>query len=234
MKVQCPTCRREVVPDDVNVARDTAFCRACNEVFPLSDLVSGDDLEGVDLANPPSGVAVMPTPRGFVISATARSGTGVFFVIFAIFWNSLVSVFVAVTVANFIKNGFSKSAFDNAPFPGFEFLFLTPFVLVGVGMAAAALATLLGKVIVSVDGSDGRVFIGVGPVGWTRRFDWHKVTSVREAKSTWTQNDRHVPLILIDGETPLKFGSLLNEQRRRYVAAALRHLLASQRRAGAP
>jgi hypothetical protein len=231
MKVSCPKCHGEVPAADINVAKDVAFCPRCQEAFALSTLVAAAEAgPEVDPGNPPPGCRLEPLPNGFAISASARSGAAFFFTFFALFWNSIVSVFVVITLANVIQHGFSQSAFDNAPFPGFEFIFLTPFVLVGLVMTGVALTTMFGKVVVTVAGNAAAIFTGVGRLGWTRRFAWSDIDSATEEYDASTRvNNQPVRRIVLDGKRQIKFATLLNEDRRRYVASVLRQVLAERK-----
>ena len=56
MDVECPKCGQRISGDDINVAKDLTFCRACNEAFSLSEAVAIGELDDVDFSNPPKGV----------------------------------------------------------------------------------------------------------------------------------------------------------------------------------
>ena len=43
--------------------------------------------------------------------------------------------------------------------------------------------TVCGKVVVSTSYDQGKIFTGVGPFGWTRKFDWASVTHIRKNTS---------------------------------------------------
>jgi len=109
----------------------------------------------------------------------------------------------------------------------FLWLFLTPFIVIGVGMFGGFLSCLAGKTDVRMKGSQGVVFTGIGPVGWRRRFDPTTVKDVRIEDGAWTDNDGHrqsKPAVVIETQSGklVKFGTMLSEERRKFIGAALR------------
>jgi hypothetical protein len=83
--------------------------------------------------------------------------------------------------------------------------------------------SLLGKVVVYINGKDSYVFIGVGPIGCTRRFDWHAVTGIHKAKELdylagWTVDAVH-----IEARKTIVFGRLLSKKRVSFIAEALKY-----------
>ena len=102
----CPKCNRTIPGDDINVANDLAFCRACNVTHKLSELTITAELEaGVRLDNPPAGAWRRNDGIATVIGATHRSIPGALGALaFGLFWNGIVSVFVLVALAATLKN----------------------------------------------------------------------------------------------------------------------------------
>ena len=103
--MQTPTCTKcdKVIPsEDINVANDVAYCRACNITYKLSEL-SDDTVVPVevDLSRPPNGAWHRRDGMGVVIGASQRSlGTAFGALLFALFWNGIVSVFVAIALGS--------------------------------------------------------------------------------------------------------------------------------------
>ena len=104
------------------------------------------------------------------------------------------------------------------------------FMLVPVTCYAAY--CLFGKVIITVEGNQGTVFVGVGNVGRRQRFDWSQVTAI---------DDRHVVLpkfnffeIVLSGPSQVRFGKRLSESQRIEVLRLLRSLLKQERRQQLP
>jgi hypothetical protein len=215
-----------------------AFCRACSTVLKLSDLVSSAGLAGVDPASPPRGCSFSSDGVTTVVSASARSaGTAFGCLLIALFWNGIVSVFVLLTVASTLHHIFgSVPAWFPAPqmktgnsipigMTLFLWVFLTPFILIGLGLLSGVFLAVAGRVEVKIRGDDGLVFVGCGPLGWRRRFDAREVTTVGIGQTEWKQDDQAKPVVVIECGRKIRFGSLLKEERRNWIAAVLRQVL---------
>lgn len=163
MAMHCPKCEGEIAEADVNVGANVAFCRVCDEAFALSLLAkgvlvnSGGDpaamfqapTEVVDISNPPKGCSYADDGMEVVVTASCRSETGWFFLLFSGFWNAITwSVGLAMI--------FSGDSGDLV-----AVLFMIPFMLIGIGTAIAALVGLWGRVRVRVGREDGEVFLGL-------------------------------------------------------------------------
>lgn len=237
----CAKCGRVIPAGDVNVANDIAYCRACNLSHVLSDLTHGTRLEtNPDLGHPPAGAWYRSLGMETVIGATHFSIGGALGMLAAsLFWNGIVSVFVFLALSGILKkagvgtpawfpdpkmNGAEMSTFMLS----FLCVFLTPFILIGLGMIAAFLSALAGRTEARIGDSRGVIFTGVAKVGYRRHFSTRDVTCVRlESKGSESQDNPGQPAIVIhlrDGK-PIKFGGTLTEPRRQFVAAALRKKL---------
>lgn len=221
----CPDCKAAIPVEEINVAKDVAFCRACNKAFALSSLVHGAVVPvGVDFATPPPGAWYWDNGVEVVIGATTKSlGTGIFFLFFTTFWNSITWTFVIGALGGFFKNAPSQgsgSGSSNQP-PEFILLFMVPFVLVGIATAIAAGFCFIGRVETRLRGTEGTAFVGIGTLGWRKQFNASEVTDVTIDAATWQQNNRVVYQIVLRGPD-IRFGGGLSEERRKFVAAALR------------
>jgi len=221
MKLQCPKCRRELPPDDVDVVKETAFCRACQRAFATSPDAPMDD---VDLSHPPEGLAVRAMPNGFVLSARSRNYDS---------WHLILVVPCLPLAAMFLlKAGFLAD--DHLPFPGFRFLLVFLLVVVALGAVAGYLYGFWGRVVLAVNGHEGAVFTGFGRLGRTRRFDLRQVTRVREtvwltscrAGTPGSPGSMGYYIVVLEGPRPIEFGMYLATPHRRYMMAALRRQLA--------
>jgi hypothetical protein len=84
--------------------------------------------------------------------------------------------------------------------------------------------TVVGRIDVIVTDTAGRLFIGIGPFGWTRRFDWSEVTRIEEDVLGYQYSGSNGQVISLVGKTRLKFGSMMSEARRYFVLQGLRVL----------
>lgn len=107
-------------------------------------------------------------------------------------------------------------------------LFGIPFLLGTVVLTSLCLMTTLGKVVVRGLNDQGSIFVGVGAIGWTRRFRWSEIQSIRESMSKWQQNGRNMPLIELNGPQPIRFGTQLTDARREFIIAALKQVRRAQ------
>jgi hypothetical protein len=234
----CPKCRRTIPGDEINVAKDVAYCRDCNISYQLSTLTCGGSWEvDVDLQRPPGGAWYRADGAGTVIGASNRSlGTAFGALFFAVFWNGIVSVFVMIAIVSTFQNlhipvpdWFPAPKMHGGTGPGmtiFLWLFLTPFICVGALVAATCLSSLFGRTEVKIENTRGTAFTGVGATGWKNRFDR---SDVRDVQLNQTRNnqgrDSFAILITMKDGKELKFGSLLSPERRQFVLGALQRTL---------
>ncbi|QDU63824.1 hypothetical protein Pan216_47050 [Planctomycetes bacterium Pan216] len=219
MKMDCPKCGEPVPDDQVNVATDVAFCPACDEIFSLSKMISaGKFVSDFDIHSPPSGAWFEDHGLGCQVGATTRSCAAFFLVPFMCVWSG------------FSLGGIYGTQIAAGKFNLVISLFGIPFLFGTILFGSITLMAIFGKVVVTIDGNDGSVFTGIGPVGWTRRFDWREISAIEEeivASSRSTSNYRStMQVISLLGQKRLRFGSMLSQARRYYMLQVLRTLLA--------
>lgn len=251
----CPGCRGEIPASDLNMTEGVGLCRGCDRLWRLAQLVGGPSVDGssgdealpADL-NPPGGCSVKELGDGRVFSSSCRGGPGGFFLIFALFWNSVISIFVITAAASLYEHiigpppswfPFTQSTqledggSDAGSMPlGMTIglcVFLIPFVLIGGVTATLAVVSLVGRNEVTVRGGRGEVFTGVGPIGWRRRFDARAVQSVRMREAGSTTNGRRDKQIVIEADRTVKVGVLLSERRRTWLCAVLQRELGGKK-----
>jgi len=238
----CPQCKMVIEPDDINVAKDIAYCRACEKVCALSEITQNVGLDDtIDLMRPPKGAWYESAPEGTRIGASHRSlVTALGLLAVSLFWNGIVSVFVLLNIANTLNligiglpewlpvgNSESSMGFGMTLF---LWVFLTPFIAIGTTMVLGFLMALFGKEEVILSHHSGKVFVGIGALGWTRRFDGKTISSVRLVTKNWRDSDgdaqskSEIVLTRNDGKE-MKFGGSMPKERRKFVAAALQQTL---------
>ncbi len=212
-KPLCPKCRKEIPLDDVNVAKDIALCRRCGESYPFSDLVDSAPVRSVDLANPPRGAwLVQNPPVGFEVGASTRSGVAFFLVPFMCVWSG------------FSLGGIYGTQIYKMEFNPMISLFGIPFLLGTAFFGSYALMTVCGKVVVRVAGDEAVVFVGVGPIGWRRCFNWRKVSSIKRTEKL--NNGNTSQRLTIEGEKRIDFGTGLKAERLDFMLGALQQMRA--------
>ncbi|HEV8491512.1 MAG TPA: hypothetical protein VGR76_04545 [Candidatus Angelobacter sp.] len=240
----CPKCKGTIPSQDINVSNDIAFCRNCDASYSLSSLTFGPPPldEKVDVNQPPAGAWFRQSGNSAVLGATHRSlpqAAGLLFM--CLFWNGLVSFFASMALASTIKNlGLPLPAWFPIPKGGlmhggmtvFMWLFLTPFILVGLGMLSGLLNCLAGRTEIGIQGDRGVLFTGIGRLGRRKRFSISEVKDVRIEARPWRDNNgaphRSSQIVIQTHQKPITFGTTLTDERRRFVAAALKKLVAAQ------
>jgi hypothetical protein len=220
----CPKCRAPIPSGQLNVAADLAVCPACNEAFTISSQISGGpSAVDFDIRQAPAGAWFEDTGTGWRIGGSTRSAVAFFLVPFMCVWSggSLGGIYGMQIV--------------HGEFNLWLSLFGIPFVLGTLALGSMAVMSVVGKVEVSVEHDEGRVFSGVGPFGRTQRFDWSSISAVEEGlplvRNRGSGNSGGMgPAISLVGQSRTSFGSMLNEARRYYVLQGLRTLLAERNR----
>lgn len=156
MQIRCRSCGETVPADDINLDKMLAKCRDCHAVFDFSDQVEGAPAKKRSRAEIalPKGLTVEDLGNDLKITRKWGRSLGCFFFVFALFWNSVVSVFVVGAITGSMKG-------EGA---GFLPIFLIPFVLVGLGTGYAALGLLLNRTVIGLEG--GRLSVRSGPIPW--------------------------------------------------------------------
>lgn len=231
----CPHCKQVIASEDVNVANDIAFCRNCNLSCSLSGMTLGTPInENVDFNSPPAGCWFRQEPDATIIGSTHRSlGQALPLLFFCLFWNGIVSVFVGFAAASTLHHlglalpkSFPLFKGDSIPLPMtiFLWLFLTPFIAIGLLLLGTFLSSLGGQTELRIASGDAVLFSGIGPLGFRKRFLASDVRDVRIEDKRWRDSDgnsrRNTQIIIETGAKPIKFGSLLTPERRQFVAAA--------------
>ena len=214
-KPLCPKCRKEIPLDDVNVAKDIALCRRCGESWAFSDLLESVSARSVDLANPPRGAwFVRHPPLGFEVGASTRSGAALFLIPFLCVWSG------------FSLGGIYGSQIHKRQFDLMNSLFGIPFLLGTAVLSSLALMSICGKVVVRVAGDEAVIFVGVGPIGWRRRCNWRKVSSIKRTEKL--NNGNTSQRLTIEGEKRIDFGTGLKSERQDFMLGALQQMRAGR------
>jgi hypothetical protein len=198
------------------MATDLAFCPQCNEGFKVSDSIDQDTMNPEILRSPPKGAWFRKEMDRIVVGATTRSPIAFFLVPFMCVWSG-------GALGGIYGSQIAKGEFDLG-----SSLFGIPFIIGSIVFWSLALMSICGKVEVSI-GKASHVFVGVGRVGWTRRFEWAAVQTIREGFSMVSYPGGHQGTIVMEGETRIRFGTGLNDKRRYFVLNALKYLKSETR-----
>ena len=244
----CRQCQNTIPAEDINVASDVAFCRPCNHATKLSDFVTSrtssvPPLMEFDPTNPPHGAWARGGPDNMELFAShhkpvdALQALGV-----CVFWNSIVSVFLVLVISSTLNllgvqmpNWFPSDIDGSGMGVGgtlFMWLFLTPFILVGLGMFVWVLNCFFGRTTLRIGHSDGELFTRIGPFGWTQRFNALEVSDVRYEDRRWRDSDgrdkRSTQGVLVfrNGKE-IEFGSNCPPERLQFLVAGAKTTIRS-------
>jgi hypothetical protein len=208
---RCPHCHASIPPADVNVATDLALCRACGRTTTFAIASGASEITLDCLATLPRGVRV---EEGFfgetTITYRRLSPILLFLIPFTALWSggSMIGIY-----GNQIKEG----KFDLA-----QSLFGIPFAFGTIVLLTFIVYLIFGKWVVMLKSGEGTVFVGAGPLGWTRRFTYNRDTVVSLCMTSTQVNNQPQKGILVrtDGKD-LIFGALLKEDVKCFIAAAI-------------
>jgi hypothetical protein len=164
LKLDCPSCGRQIAAADIHLERTLAKCVACNTVFNFAHLVAAP---GVDA--PLQRPRVPPPPRwqvddwGSDLRIRWRWWTPValFLLFFCVAWDSFLVFWYAMALG---KGG------PPGDFQWIAIVFPIAHVAVGVGLTYVTLALLLNRTTVRVSG--GRLTVRHGPIPWGGNGAW--------------------------------------------------------------
>ncbi len=210
MKLRCPACDAALPAEQINVRTDLALCAACGELSRVSDLSDETEQDALPPSTPPPGAwqkIAMDVRR---YGATTRHGVAFMLLPFTLVWSggSLGGIY-----GSQIKSGKLEPLLC---------LFGLPFLVGSIALIGCTAMALAGKVELRLRGAKGEVFTGVGSLGWTRRFDLAEIERITEEPTIRSHPGGHGWTILLAGRERLRFGSGLNENRRRFLLGALR------------
>jgi hypothetical protein len=241
---RCPDCDEVITSGAINIKEGVALCPQCGKLARLSELNTSARSVAEILAQPPTGCSIASEDQRVIARVSMRSITGFLFPAgFALFWNSITSVFVLIAIAGLYSNLIGPLP-NWFPAPGlkdgkpemnggpmdlgmtlFLCVFLIPFVTIGVGMAGAAVMNLIGKVEVVINEFDSYVATGFWFMRWKKRFDPRQVKAVEFGSTSWQSEGGRNRLVEIIAERNVKFGSLLQSDRQDWLRAVLREIL---------
>ncbi|NLB68716.1 MAG: hypothetical protein GX804_03385 [Lentisphaerae bacterium] len=236
---KCPECGNAITGDDINVSNNIAYCRVCNVAHKFSTLLSiGNLTDNIDINSPPGGVRLETHGNNLNIDVSNRSiGTAIGMLFFALFWNGIVSIFVLLVTASTLQH-------LNVPIPVwfpmpvtnedlmdvrttvFMWVFLTPFIIIGVTVACAFLFAIGGKTKIHVSRGLSYVFKGIGSVGYRKNFKIADVSDVSISESPWQSGDSgsgRRPSIVIETNSgkKIRFGTMFTSQQQNFIAVLL-------------
>lgn len=211
----CSSCGAGIALADVNVATDIALCRACGKTMPFSDIAPIPSAADVDLSRPPKGVRIEDSPiRGRSIIYRKISPVVFFLIPFTAAWSGF-------SMTGIYGRQIAKGEFDLG-----SSLFGLPFLIGTIVLVSVIVFMLLGRWRFSYNRGLLEVATEVGPIGWTRRLACDKSARVSIRASAWRQNNVPQNQIHVECQgNSLKFGAMIPEDRKTFLAEAIRRML---------
>jgi hypothetical protein len=135
MKVNCPSCRQLVPAQDIFLDKGWGKCEACNEVFPLAQVLPAYSSTETHSKRPFDARALVEKNRDELVVHVPAMGMRAAvwgLLTFAIFWLGFVAFWTTAAGGFFFGGGFQAG---NLCFASFSI----PFWLVGFGMLGAVI-----------------------------------------------------------------------------------------------
>ena len=212
MAVVCRSCRSEIALEDVNPSTDVALCRRCKATHSYAQLLAVSE---VDVRLPPAGARFEGVAGGFTVEASTRSWMAALMIPFACAW-------IGMSAGAIYGRQIESRRFDPI-----QSLLGIPFLLGSIMLIVWCAMMTAGVVRVTRRADDLEIFIGIGPIGWRRRYRWSDFRTAREdtrSGSYWSRKPVHV--IVLEGDRRAVFGSMLSEERRYFLLNVLRKMQA--------
>ena len=212
---KCPSCGAVIPLDDVNVSKDVALCRACGQSTAFSLISAAAEINLQSLAQPPRGIRMEEEPGGALKICYKRISPVVLFLIpFTLLWGG-------GSMGGIYGSQIWKGKFD----PHLS-LFGIPFLVGTIVLLCIISYLLFGKWEITLNGGAGTVFTGIGALGWTRRFSYDRstVVSLRLTNIRYGSGYNSVPQKAVSirtGEKELAFGTLIKDEAKQFIAAAI-------------
>lgn len=236
--VKCGSCQQQIPDADINIGLGVAMCRACERLWKLSDLATPIELQGtVDALE-----RVKETPAGCIESDDGversvtvpfnRKAIGIGMLCFGFLWDAFVCafLFMAMTKAGH-SNVVVSPAPEIAPAGGASsstqiplWAAMMPFFLSGTIIPLIGVIMTFGQTRVVRRGDDARVESGLGALRWTRRFNAGAVREIKLGQTTWQENGRLLPVVVIHADREIRLGSRLTNEQRAWLLRALERM----------
>jgi len=240
----CPRCNKTIPDGSADIIALLASRCSCRPEHGITDPSRDPALsEGVDFQKPPAGIRYREDGRRVIATVAYRSYDLAFGALIAVlFWNGILSIFVlaaladtlrhlAIPIPTWLPTPELEGGRTGPAMTVFLWVFLTPFIWIGLKILGSFLLLLGGKTEVWMEHGHSRIFTGLGPVGRRWCFATSSVSSVWIDERGWTDEegdfhrDRCITIKTHDGR-PIRFGADLSGEQRKFVAAAIQRGIA--------
>jgi len=201
--------------EDINVSTDIALCRKCGVMGSFASLCNTPNATAILRQPPPKGIKIEhDMMRGNSVTLSYRRiPIGLLFMIpFTAFWSGF-------SMSGIYGTQISKGEFDLG-----NSLFGIPFLIGTIVLVSSILFMLFGKWTIHLDCGEGTVFVGIGVVGWKRKFTYNRHSVLAIKKGNLSSGEDGPPkknITITTGNTEFSFGDILRDDVKNYIAAFL-------------
>ncbi len=213
--MNCPKCNAVIANENINIQKDIAKCDLCNHVFTISEIVAPKIKFDPNL--PPEGTWYTNDFETTIVGSTTRSKAAFFLVPFMMVWSG------------FSLGGIYGTQIISGKFNPIFALFGIPFVIGTFVLGAYVIMTIAGKIEITYNNEGGKIFTGVGKIGFTKSFLWKDINTIEESLSNMKSGSSNYYQINLIGQKRISFGSGLSDERRYYIMSVLRNHLKNKR-----
>jgi hypothetical protein len=213
---RCHACGGGIALADVNVSNDLALCRGCGKTMPFSAIAAAEGALEVDLTRPPKGIRMEDSPiRGRSIIHRKIPPVVFFLIPFTAVWSG------------FSLHGIYGTQIAAGEFDPAKSLMGLPFLIGSLVLVSLIAFMLFGRWRISYNRGMLEVATEVGPFGRTRWIACDKSARVGIRNSMWKKNNQPCQSIHVEcGDRSLKFGTMLPDDCKPFIVAAMRRMLA--------
>lgn len=212
----CPICKGKIDLNDINMQSNLALCRSCGEASDFL-LLTDSDPQLSSAITPPRGVRIETDMlKGTLIRYKKISKAILFLLPFTCLWGggSMWGIYIAPYIQG------------SKPPEVQEMLFGLPFLIGTIVLLCVNLFMLFGKTEIRMNRRDGNLFIGVGVIGWRKKFTYQSDTTVSLKYAGRSKNDVPQKAIVIGTpEGEVKFGSFMPEKYKVYIAQKIQETI---------
>lgn len=213
--MNCPKCEAIIATENINIQKDIAKCSLCNSVFVISEIITPKSKFDPNI--PPSGAWYSNDFETTVVGSTTRSNAAYFLIPFMIVWSG------------FSLGGIYGTQLITKSFNPILAIFGVPFIFGTVILSAFVIMSIAGKVEITYNNEGGKIFTGVGKIGFNKSFLWKDIQTIEEGISTIKRGSKNYFQINLIGQKRISFGAGLTPERRYYIMSVLRNYLKNRR-----
>tara|TARA_R110002073_G_scaffold89852_6_gene212499 strand:- start:19856 stop:20533 length:678 start_codon:yes stop_codon:yes gene_type:complete len=213
--MKCHKCNSEIPSNQVNIATDLAHCKGCNTIQKISEVSQAN--ESFDLKKNPKGTWFeKKSSNELLIGASTASPIAFFLIPFMLIWSGAS------------LGGIYGTQIISGEFNLFLSLFGIPFLLGTFFFGAITIMSVAGKVEIIITKAGGVIFTGVGNIGFSKKFTWNEISSIKETHSYSGNRPGRIgnrgTKISIEGERRVSFGTGIPNARKYYMLESLKKL----------